>query len=124
MQRNKIKRPEKFLSKIRKDIGKIASRALHKKYSFKKEENPNWKGGISKNKYHYKKIQIERYPERIDARRKVYYAVKSGKLKRGKCEVKGCVEITTFAHHEDYSKPLEVKWLCRKHHRAAHDNKH
>ncbi|HRQ55036.1 MAG TPA: hypothetical protein PL018_12315 [Ignavibacteriaceae bacterium] len=26
------------------------------------ENNPNWKGGISKDNYHYKKIQVERYP--------------------------------------------------------------
>jgi len=27
------------------------------------------------------------------------------------------------AHHEDYSKPLEVIWLCRKHHLALHGKK-
>jgi transcriptional regulator len=30
--------------------------------------NPNWKGGISSNNYHYKKLQIERYPDRTISR--------------------------------------------------------
>jgi len=28
------------------------------------DKNGNWKGGISKNNYHYKKLQIEKFPER------------------------------------------------------------
>lgn len=35
------------------------------------------------------------------------------------CEVKGCKEIGV-KHHEDYSKPLEVNWLCLKHHGVYH----
>ena len=31
----------------------------------KEDKNGNWKGGISKDNYHYKKIQIERYPKKI-----------------------------------------------------------
>ena len=45
------------------------------------------------------------------------WAVASGKLKRKSCEE--CGEKGE-AHHIDYSKPLEVMWLCRKHHRQWH----
>nr|DAD85891.1 MAG TPA: hypothetical protein [Siphoviridae sp. ctGdK3] len=24
------------------------------------------------------------------------------------------------AHHDDYSKPLQVRWLCRRHHKQLH----
>lgn len=24
-------------------------------------------------------------------------------------------------HHKDYDKPLEVTWLCRRHHMLEHD---
>lgn len=45
-------------------------------------------------------------------------AVKKGELIKIPCEV--CGEIKSEAHHEDYEKPLEVRWLCRKHHRQRH----
>lgn len=45
-------------------------------------------------------------------------AIKSGRLKRKPCEECGAAEA--HAHHDDYSKPLDVRWLCRKHHARAH----
>ena len=48
------------------------------------------------------------------ARAKVAQAVKSGKLIRLPCLV--CGDPNSQAHHEDYSKPLEVQWLCQHHH--------
>jgi hypothetical protein len=86
------------------------------------ESNPNWKGGISKNNYHYKKIQVERYPEKTKARNAVRRAVKNGMLIKLPCAQ--CGNRESFAHHDDYTKPLEVVWLCRKHHRARHNGMH
>ena len=37
------------------------------------------------------------------------------------CKVCGTNE-NVEAHHEDYSKPLEIIWLCRNHHREHHKN--
>lgn len=37
------------------------------------------------------------------------------------CEV--CKGVDTHGHHSDYSKPLEVNWLCPKHHFAWHVGK-
>lgn len=82
--------------------------------------NPVWKGGIGKNNYHWKQLQRQRYPQRVNARQAVYRAVKSGKLSRLPCQFPGCTEQKTFAHHHDYAKPLDVTWLCRPHHHAAH----
>jgi len=78
--------------------------------------NPNWKNGISKDNYHYKLIQKERYPERVKAREICYEAIRTGKLKKEPCEL--CGEENVQAHHEDYSKPLEVRWLCPDCHRT------
>lgn len=85
--------------------------------NMKGPNNPAWKGGISKKAYRYKKIQVERFPEKIRARRLLANAVKAGKIQRRPCF---CGEIQGFAHHADYSKPLEVTWLCRKHHHEEH----
>ncbi|BFH15900.1 hypothetical protein J6TS7_23550 [Paenibacillus dendritiformis] len=47
------------------------------------------------------------------ARSSVYRAISSGKLYRpSKCEWCG-TECKPEAAHYDYSKPLEVKWLCK-----------
>jgi len=86
--------------------------------NMKKENNPYWKGNISKNHYHYKKLQKERYPERIRAREKVFYAIKSGKLIKKPCEE--CGDQNSHAHHENYLNPLDVIWLCPLHHRQRH----
>lgn len=43
--------------------------------------------------------------------------VRRGLLKRQPCEVCGTTDQVE-KHHGDYSKPLQVRWLCRRHHRA------
>ena len=45
-------------------------------------------------------------------------ALKNGILNKSPCEV--CSKKKVESHHEDYSKPLEVVWLCSKHHSARH----
>ena len=46
---------------------------------------------------------------------KVKTELKAGRLIIQPCEVCGATDYVE-AHHKDYSKPLEVNWLCRKHH--------
>ena len=61
----------------------------------------------------------ELYPEKNKARIMVRDAVKSGKLQKLPCEI--CeTTIKVHGHHPDYSKPLEVVWLCVKHHGERH----
>lgn len=57
-------------------------------------------------------------PEKYKAHVVVGNALRDGKLKKGKC--RGCGSLDVHAHHEDYSRPLEVVWLCD----SCHKNRH
>lgn len=77
--------------------------------------NAEWK---KKHGYHNEIAWVKKYPERSKAHRKVARAVKSGKLFQKPCKV--CGATKSVAHHPDYSKPLNVVWLCAIHHRQIH----
>jgi hypothetical protein len=62
-----------------------------------------------------------KYPERIRAHQLVQMALRSGELQKQPCEV--CGSEKSDAHHEDYSKPLDGMWFCRKHHLRHHAEK-
>lgn len=81
-----------------------------------------WKESDSGREY-LKNIAKERrikYRKQFKASQKVTDAVRSGKLIRPEncslCGMIGKIE----GHHADYSKPLEVIWVCRKCHMAIH----
>ena len=58
-----------------------------------------------------------KYPERRVANIALGNAVRGGKVKKQPCWVCGEKAV---AHHPDYSRPLEVVWLCQPHHKQAH----
>ena len=66
-----------------------------------------------------KSAYIKRNPIKTAARYAVNNAIRDGKMKKGPCEVCGTTE-GIHGHHDDYSKPLSVRWLCHRHHRAEH----
>src|SRR5690606_19200737 len=53
----------------------------------------------------------------------VHMALRRGEITRTRfCEICGGDNKghSLDAHHEDYSKPLKIKWLCRSCHRRLH----
>lgn len=78
--------------------------------------NPNWSGGVdsAERKRRYKHA----HPERHAAHAEMTKAIRSGRLIPQPCEK--CGEEKVEGHHDDYSQPLSVRWLCKKHHLEAH----
>lgn len=58
-------------------------------------------------------------PKKQLAHELVAYQIRLGHLKREPCETCGS-GFSVHAHHDDYDKPLDVRWLCSKHHRQWH----
>ena len=109
LRANQIRRSEDQLLQIKKRV--CAERIG--------EYNPNYKGGISENNYHYKLIQKQRYPEKIRARELVSQAKQRGILKPQPCRVCGTNENIEAHHYKGYSpeNALTVEWYCADHHR-------
>lgn len=59
-----------------------------------------------------------RHRDHVRARNTVAVAVNAGRIVPQPCAV--CGATKTEAHHDDYSKPLDVRWLCQRHHFNAH----
>jgi hypothetical protein len=90
----------KNIEKIREyDRGR--SRLLHR-LELKKEINKRW---------------LSEHKDRSNAQQKLRRAVKNGTVKKQLCWA--CGEKAE-AHHPDYSRPLDVVWLCVVHHRQTH----
>ena len=66
-----------------------------------------------------KKKYIESNPVKRKAHAITGNAIKGKKLFKEPCEV--CGSSVVHAHHDDYAKPLNIRWLCPTHHQEWHD---
>ena len=70
----------------------------------------------------YRKQVLDRYSAKFPEKRKAHHAVSNAvrdkRITKMPCEV--CGNLVVEAHHDDYSKPLDVRWLCKKHHMELH----
>lgn len=62
--------------------------------------------------------QRKKFPEKVRARTAVRGALIAGRLLRSPCQ--RCGASKAHAHHHDYSKPLDVEWLCPSCHKTEH----
>lgn len=64
------------------------------------------------------KKYVKNNPHKVWARNVLRRAVLKGIIEKQPCIVCGA---DAHAHHPDYSKPLDVIWLCRRHHQILHN---
>ena len=64
------------------------------------------------------KVYAERHPERYIAKCMVASALRRGELIRQPCSI--CGDPRSQAHHPNYAEPLNVIWLCKRHHTEIH----
>lgn len=91
-------------------------REWHRAYAKEYYERPGVRARIAALEREYCANPANR--PRYVARWKLRRAIVAGKITRQPCEVCGVDKVD--GHHDDYSKPLKVRWLCRQHHAAHH----
>ena len=98
---NKVDSSMRDPEKLREYERKRSSRPERKEYAIRRQRENRRK-----------------YPEKNRARRILLYHKRKGSVIQQPCEV--CGNPKTQAHHDDYSRPLEVRWLCMICHKRHH----
>lgn len=110
MRANRAVRVEQYRANDRaraNDPSRVAGRA-----EYARSESGRIKASASKRRWD------ERNTEKRAAHFAVSNALRAGTLKKLPCAV--CSEREVEGHHFDYSRPLDVIWLCSAHHSAYH----
>jgi hypothetical protein len=125
---NKIKPLEKFHKNKGMKDGRLNScmecRNLYRKTYDDKNFESRKRPYNAKNHERYLcslRLYRNKWPEKYKATNKVSNAIRDKRLTKEPCAI--CGEKEVQAHHVNYSKPLEVTWLCFKHHRLLHGNR-
>ena len=119
----------------KRDVNTNRSEKLEKyiAYDRKRNKDPKRKEQISASTKRQKAADPEGFRRRVNAAARRYTArnrdkkkarsvvgraIRDGKLQRQPCEICGANKVK--AHHDDYTKPLDVRWLCIEHHNEHH----
>ncbi len=98
----KAKKKEYEKAYCKTEQGQLVAKKSQKRY--RQSEQGKFKHNLDAKK------ERSRYPERIKARR-----LAQNNIPRQECEVVDCCKLGE-RHHGDYSKPLDVRFLCKMHH--------
>lgn len=84
---------------------------------------PSMTNAIYQRDRHRRKTINPTYKKQCRCRNLFYRAIEKGEIKKpDTCEICGNKKKLD-GHHDDYSKPYEVKWLCRKCHKRVHSGR-
>lgn len=112
--RARANRPDRVAARAaysKTDAGKEAHARASKKYT---EKHPDRVAAAHR-------AYIEEHPERRAAHVALGNAVRDGRVTPWPvCAIPDCCSTKPQAHHPDYSRPLDVVWLCQAHHKQAH----
>lgn len=133
----KAKPPSEFYRHPRMADGylgkcKVCTRADSEARRKKKEQEPGWMAKeaarhraktlanppqvTAEKRLEYQKRYRAKYPEKTRARQQAKRALAAGKIMRIPCHCGQPGEM----HHPDYTRPLDVVWLCDEHHKLSH----
>lgn len=113
------------LSTIRANSNKEQTSARNRRFKLKNADKIAKQGAEyrKRNRAKINQRYRDRYAtetEKYKARTQLGYAIRNGNLTRPNfCEKCG-KQTTPQGHHHDYSKPLEVQWLCQQCHSFEH----
>jgi len=96
---------------------------VDRKYSRQyRKDHPEWKRADNEKRAEQMiklaKEWRKKHPEIVRCYKIYNKALRNRTLKKKPCQI--CGNPKSEGHHEDYSKPLKVIWLCDKHHREVH----
>lgn len=107
-----------YRKKRRTDPAFLSAETVRRARSYaKRRDAPEYKNRRAEQARARVKNPVER--PKHEARWAAYRAIRAGTIEREPCQICGTTNRVE-AHHDDYSKPLEVRWLCRAHHREFH----
>lgn len=103
----------------KRDRARFYNNPKRRAYSLK--QSSDWARDNRERSNALKRKSNAKYPEKRQASLDVNNAVRKGTLvKPEACTECGITDVRIHGHHEDYSKPLEVDWLCPACHGLRH----
>ena len=103
---------EHYLRYKQTESGKAARKRAEQKY----KQTPK---GQEVQRVSNRKKKLK-FPEKIKAQNAIDYLIRSGKLIRPTVCPTCSIETFIEAHHTDYTKPLEIVWVCASCHKRLH----
>jgi len=105
-----------YRSKLEKDAERKQRRLQNnRKLMAAKRADPSF---VEYHNPEYRKTYSDKHPDQRRIYARIAHHIKKGNIIPLPCMV--CGDKKSEAHHEDYSKPFDLMWLCRSHHREIH----
>lgn len=122
--RRKGRNPICKCGKLKEDLNesdcRLCTNERKRLLRLKNKEDPEWiKRETERNIARYRDNQLEKMKR--DCRDETRRLIRKGILIRKNCEI--CGHEDAQSHHDDYNDPMNIRWLCSKHHAEHHKQK-